>query len=91
MENDFHPIANIWPLLESSALDELAEDIYENGLTLPIWRHRDGRIIDGRNRWLACEKIAFECRHETYIGQDGAELIAFVVGNSPWRSSFFWL
>src|SRR5437870_805848 len=41
----FHPVAELWPLLPEAELEALAEDIRENGLRPPIWRHRDGRII----------------------------------------------
>ena len=75
----FHPIAEVWPLLPEPELQELADDIKANGLRNPIWRHRDGRIIDGRNRWLACRRAGVDCPSTTYEGQDGAELIAFVV------------
>ena len=72
----FHPIAEVWPLLPEPELQELADDIGANGLRNPIWRHRDGRIIDGRNRWLACRRAGVDCPSNTYEGQDGAELIA---------------
>ncbi len=49
----FHPVANIFPLMGEAELDALAEDIRANGLREPVWLHRDGRIVDGRNRWLA--------------------------------------
>src|SRR3954468_1262428 len=75
-----HPVADIWPLLPEAELAALAEDIRENGLRYPIWRHRDGRIVDGRNRWLACRRVGVACPHETYRGADGVELVAFVVG-----------
>jgi ParB-like nuclease domain len=75
----FHPVAEIWPLLSEAELGELADDIRANGLHYPIWRHRDGQIIDGRNRWLACQRAGVECRSETYEGDDGAALVNFVV------------
>ena len=62
----FHDAANLFPLMDEPALAELADDIVEHGLREPIWRHRDGRIIDGRNRWLACANAGVECRHRTY-------------------------
>jgi ParB-like chromosome segregation protein Spo0J len=77
--DEFHPIASIWPLLGEPELQELAEDIKTNGLHNPIWRHRDGRIIDGRNRWLACRRAGVDCPRTTYEGQDGPALVAFVV------------
>lgn len=50
----FHEAANIFPL-DDEHLDELAEDINKHGLQIPI-EQMDGKIIDGRRRWLACEK-----------------------------------
>jgi hypothetical protein len=75
----FHPIADAWPLLGEPELQELADDIKANDLRHPIVRHRDGSILDGRNRYLACRMAGVECPSTTYEGQDGAELVAFVV------------
>lgn len=49
----FHPAANIFPLLEGEELSALAENIKERGLQKPI-ELLDGKIIDGRNRKTAC-------------------------------------
>ena len=51
---EIHPIAEIFPPLEKSDLDELAKDIVENGLKNPIVLH-ENQILDGRNRYQACE------------------------------------
>lgn len=50
---EFHPIANVWPLMHEEALQELSEDIRQNGQLNPIWLY-EGKILDGRNRWTAC-------------------------------------
>lgn len=80
----FHPAANLFPLMEESALGELAADIAAYGLREPIWRHRDGRIIDGRNRWLACAKVGVTCHALTYEGDD-ASIVPFVVSHNLHR------
>ena len=80
----FHPAANLFPLMEESALGELAADIAAYGLREPIWRHRDGRIIDGRNRWLACAKVGVTCHALTYEGDD-ASIVPFVVSRNLHR------
>lgn len=49
----FHPAAEIFPLLDGKELDALADDIAENGLQIPV-EILDEKIIDGRNRYRAC-------------------------------------
>jgi hypothetical protein len=43
--DEFHPIANVWPLLGEREQRALAADIEANGVRNPIVRHRDGRIV----------------------------------------------
>lgn len=59
----YHPAAEIFPLMDNEALRSLADDIAENGLQVPI-EICDKMIIDGRNRWLACEMAGVEA--DTY-------------------------
>lgn len=51
---EFHDAANIFPLDEEN-IPELAADIKKHGLQVPI-ETLDGKIIDGRRRWTACQK-----------------------------------
>lgn len=53
-ELDFHPVADIFPMMSEREFGDLVEDVAEHGLREPIWLHRDGRIVDGRNRYRAC-------------------------------------
>lgn len=50
-----HPYADRFPMLDTDELNRLADDIRENGLRNPIVLDGEGRILDGRNRWAACE------------------------------------
>ncbi len=51
----FHPVANLFPLIDGPQFDALVSDIAANGLLEPIWLHStDNAIIDGRNRYRAC-------------------------------------
>lgn len=74
----FHPAAEIFPLLEGAAFESLAEDIRQNGLKEPIWIDAEGRILDGRNRHRACLATGIQPRFQTYIGPDDS-VVSFVV------------
>jgi N6-adenosine-specific RNA methylase IME4/ParB-like chromosome segregation protein Spo0J len=71
----FHPLANIFPLLEGVAFDELVADIHEHGLHEPIVVYED-RILDGRNRLRACQAAGVEPAFTAYTGDDP---VAYVV------------
>lgn len=55
----YHEAANIFPLMDENELKTLAEDIGLRGQLVPI-ELCDGMIIDGRNRWAACQFAGIE-------------------------------
>lgn len=55
----FHPAADMLPLRQED-IERLAESIREHGQLVPIKRLPDGLIIDGRNRFLACQTAGVE-------------------------------
>jgi N6-adenosine-specific RNA methylase IME4/ParB-like chromosome segregation protein Spo0J len=65
----YHPYANIFPLIEGEEFDALVEDICANGLKYPIVVC-EGQVLDGRNRLHACELAGVEPRFEVYDGDD---------------------
>ncbi len=73
---EIHPAANIFPMLSSESLADLAADIAENGLHDPLWITADGALLDGRNRLAACSAAGVEPRFSVY---DGSEPTSFVV------------
>jgi hypothetical protein len=65
----FHPACTVFPQLSDEELRELADDIATNGLRNPIvlWK---GKILDGRNRYLACGMAGVEARFTEFDGDD---------------------
>ncbi len=71
---EFHEAANIFPLDEES-LGELADDIRANGQQVAI-ETLGGKIIDGRRRYLACERAGVKPRFREVQTDDP---VAYVV------------
>jgi N6-adenosine-specific RNA methylase IME4 len=63
----FHPLAEIFPLLEGRAFDDLVGDIQRYGLRQPI-TVRNGKILDGRNRYRACLAAGVEPLFQNWTG-----------------------
>lgn len=60
VEYPFHPLADLFPLLEGPEFTALLDDIRTQGLREPIWLYQ-GQILDGRNRYRACRAAAIPC------------------------------
>jgi hypothetical protein len=69
----YHPAAAIFLLIQGDEFDALVADIGANGLREAVTLHLDGRILDGRNRHRACQKLGIEPRYRTWNGR-GSEL-----------------
>lgn len=80
MSLDFHPYSQVFPLLADAELTELAADIKSFGLREPIWLY-EGKILDGRNRWIACQKVHVEPQFRTFKGEPKGALALVVSAN----------
>lgn len=76
MTYQFHPVANLFPMMDADSFAELCKDIKANGLIEPIWLH-DGKIIDGRNRYKACLEVGVPPLFRNW--KNDGSLVAFVV------------
>jgi hypothetical protein len=68
-ELEFHPIADMFSLMEGLEFDELVDDIKLNGLLEAIHEY-EGKILEGRNRYRACEMAGVQPRFVSYEGDD---------------------
>jgi len=76
----WHPDANLFPCMGTEELESLAQDIKQNGLQEPI-RLFEGKVLDGRNRVLACAKANVEPRFVQWH-KNGVSSLAFVVSEN---------
>ena len=65
---EVHPFAAAFPMMPEDELNSLVEDITVNGLRQPIVVDADGRVIDGRNRFAACEQADVAPQFVVYDG-----------------------
>jgi DNA modification methylase len=77
----FHPVAEMFPLIEGEAFDTFCEDLKANGQrekALVIKGDKgELQIVDGRNRYRACQKVGRPFEYEIFSGKGSlAELAA---------------
>jgi N6-adenosine-specific RNA methylase IME4 len=77
----FHEVVDIFPKMSDEEFAGLVDDIKKNGQREPVWVNKEGLIIDGRNRALACKNLkrAVACR--VYHGGSESTL-AFVLSQN---------
>jgi protein gp37/ParB-like chromosome segregation protein Spo0J len=65
-----HPAADLFPLIDGEDFEDLCRNIKERGLQQPITLWKDGTLLDGRNRLLACHETFQEVIFDRYEGSD---------------------
>ena len=63
------------------SLKALAEDIKAKGLTEPITLY-EGKVLDGRNRYRACDLAEVELRQDHFTQYEGDDALGFVVSKN---------
>lgn len=72
---EFHPIANLFPLIEGEEFEALCADVKAYGLRTNITMF-EGKILDGRNRYRACMATGAEPRFNNFLGDDPFVFVA---------------
>lgn len=83
MDYSFHEIANVFPMLVEPELEDLADDIDKHGLHHPIVLF-EGKILDGRNRYTACNDVGYELTETNFTTFTGTwdDAVDYVVSEN---------
>lgn len=73
-EYEFHGYCTLFPQADDKTLADMAADIKENGLNEPIILY-EGKILDGRNRYLACGQAGVEPTTKEYTGEEPLQFV----------------
>lgn len=81
-QKEFHEVVYIWPKMQPEEFAKLVDDIKARGLREPVWLYQ-GKIIDGRHRYLACLEAGIEPHYQEWDGQ--GSLVLFVASLNQHR------
>lgn len=73
-----HPFAELFPFMPAPEMNELVKDIRLRGLQHPIILF-EGKILDGRHRYEACQIAEVSPKFEQYKGDDA---LGFVIASN---------
>ena len=81
-----HPLANMFPMIEGTAFEELKRDISAQGILEPI-RLYQGMILDGRNRYKAAKECGHQFSVDDFVQWEGtlADAEAWVISTNLHR------
>ena len=79
---EIHPAAELFPMMTTDEYQGLKTDIIENGQLQPIiiWQ---GKVLDGRNRLLACRELGLQPYVETI--RDNEDPCKYVISHNLHR------
>ena len=61
--------ALLFPAIEGDDLESFEADVLANGVINPVLTY-EGQVLDGRNRWEACERLGLDCPVERIEDKD---------------------
>jgi hypothetical protein len=64
-----HPLAKVFPRMDETSFRALKEDIAAHGVHEPLWLY-EGKLLDGRNRYQACQELGVDAPTQEYTGAD---------------------
>jgi hypothetical protein len=77
---EYHPFANAFPMMNDQEFAELVGDIEKHGLREELWLY-EGKILDGRNRYKACQRLGVKPYYSDFEGTF-EQAAAFVVSKN---------
>ena len=83
-----HPSADIYPMIPGDELQQLADDILQNGMLNPlVVDNSNGApvLIDGRNRLAACKLAGIESDDIDCIEFEGVDVNSFIITSNDKR------
>ena len=82
---EFHPLANLFPLIEGKDFEEFCAGIKADGHLHDKIVLLDGKILDGRNRYRACAATGVTPHFETFNATIHGDPLTYVIAKNLHR------
>jgi N6-adenosine-specific RNA methylase IME4 len=82
---EYHPLANLFPLIEGPDFEEFCAGIKADGILHDKIVLLDGKILDGRNRYRACRATGVTPHYETFNPKIHGDPLTFVISKNLHR------
>jgi ParB-like chromosome segregation protein Spo0J len=69
-----HPLSAAFPAMSDAEYTQLLDSITDIGVQNPITLH-EGMVLDGWNRYRACEELGYVCPERIYDGEDPVRFV----------------